>query len=1031
MKTIKKNVSHKKKLSRKGEIYGYGRKQNNSRLKMKSKRKSKSKSNIKKKRSILRGGSMGNISSNGNPVDRNNGFILVSKKSIVESLNLSPNYISFKINNKEEISFKIDEISVEKLQYFLLQKLLKITPDNKIKINDKLFIMDARKNAYNKGGNNLIDVYEDASVKMLSYEESLTNFFDINDITNIKIVVGKNHETNEDISINNSYNQDIDWLRKIIFDFNDISKENNPKNKLRNLDRFLDPKRDPRDPKETKIFTKCDLNIADQTKIIAEKIRIGNEVFVICGYPHISMRPQLKLYEEPDKKALFNDIYSDQKNHMIDYIITLFNLMNPSQKPRAEIYKFYEKNNMHLKYLIEYYKKIIEKFLKEYKSLVNTTVSRETTVPTEPTETTEPIEPTETTETTEPIEPIEPIESINKPEIKQYLEKKFQEEYKIPYIENFKDEVSKLQNAFYCETASKYLNKPLMYIKYVFIIFKEVENKNDYKKPSKYYPEPKNPLELPYENQSENIYVPAIFNFRELTHKHYPILKRLEILIKTKLPEIYGITKSGEEYNLFYSTYKYGNVFSIQTEYLHTLSNIFQSSYKYKINITLEEIIYMLSTEGSNLQTLRVDYKIKNNIINNYFKKVTKSLKKETKSLSNNTFSNSTDKTPCDYNKSLQQLEIDLTLNTEFMTSTDIKILFMFKETGTFYTFIYLNKNKACIIQFVSNLCQLQDILHKNLITYYKSYIKDENNFLYKCRNISQYIINLKNFEIFKIIKHQILSTEEYKSYLSHNPILKKNIEILNKIDNSICLNLFIPNTSCILIPNIYKTKPIFIRNYLGTQTYKDAFEDFKLNFNTRKSYSTVIVNKEDLQDKNRVYYIIEEDVKRESKGIINRIHFNLNNCGYNFIEIYEELYENTYKYVVWVVPLNATEEENINDDFTGFDGLNNVLCPYIGNFMDLNEKHIKMLIEIKKLYLNNKDIFNNNSECVLNITTISPTYHCVHFHIYENKEYKSGFIKNEIGSRISGDLTLNKILNNITWKHNYYNSININIFRI
>ena len=130
MKTIKKNVSHKKKLSRKGEIYGYGRKQNNSRLKMKSKRKSKSKSNIKKKRSILRGGSMGNISSNGNPVDRNNGFILVSKKSIVESLNLSPNYISFKINNKEEISFKIDEISVEKLQYFLLQKLLKITKNN-------------------------------------------------------------------------------------------------------------------------------------------------------------------------------------------------------------------------------------------------------------------------------------------------------------------------------------------------------------------------------------------------------------------------------------------------------------------------------------------------------------------------------------------------------------------------------------------------------------------------------------------------------------------------------------------------------------------------------------------------------------------------------------------------------------------------------------------------------------------------------------------------------------------------------------
>ena len=138
-----------------------------------------------------------------------------------------------------------------------------------------------------------------------------------------------------------------------------------------------------------------------------------------------------------------------------------------------------------------------------------------------------------------------------------------------------------------------------------------------------------------------------------------------------------------------------------------------------------------------------------------------------------------------------------------------------------------------------------------------------------------------------------------------------------------------------------------------------------------------------------------------------------------------------TYKYVIWVVPLNATEEENINDDFIGFDGFDKEKCPYIGNFMDLNEKHIKILIEIKRLYLNNKDIFNNNSDCVLNITTISPTYHCVHFHIYENKEYKSGFIKNEIGTRISGDLTLNKILNNITWKHNYYNSINITIFKV
>jgi len=60
MKTIKKIISHKKKLSRKKGIYRYGRKQNNSRLKMKNniKSKCKSKNNIKRKRSILRGGAL-------------------------------------------------------------------------------------------------------------------------------------------------------------------------------------------------------------------------------------------------------------------------------------------------------------------------------------------------------------------------------------------------------------------------------------------------------------------------------------------------------------------------------------------------------------------------------------------------------------------------------------------------------------------------------------------------------------------------------------------------------------------------------------------------------------------------------------------------------------------------------------------------------------------------------------------------------------------------------------------------------------
>ena len=1007
MKTTKKIISLKKKLSRKKNKCSNVRKKYNSRLK----------SNITRKHIVLKGGSQNpfaglaieNSNNNDNndkndtqkktyvktndklivnPVntntsDSNTGdpFIVVDHRKHIQ-LDSSPNYITFKIatydSGFQEIGFKIDELSVDKLQYYLSKKILTIS-DNKIKINDKLFIMDTRKKAYSKGGYHFIDVYEDNTVDMLPYETSLDNFFDINDTTNIYIA-----KTNVKLS----YNQDIDWLRKMIFDFNDISKINNP-NKKRNLDRFLEEQ-----PKlERPIFSKCDLNIADQTKIIAEKIIIDGEVFVICGYPHMSMRSNLKLYEDSTNKKLFDDIYSDNKK-MISYITKLFNFLNKTNKIDTldpdQIYKFYEKNNMHLKYLITYYKNIIQKFLKDYKPPLNNTNTES--------------------------------------EIKKYLETKFQEEYNIQYIENFEAEINKLQNDYYIEIAKTYLTKPLMYIKYVFIVVKEDNNKSYYKDKSKYYG--KNNSELPNIEESEKIYVPAIFNFRELTHKHLPLLQKMNELINTKLPNLYGITNSDEEYNLFYSTYKYGNIFTIQTEYLHTLSNIFQSSYKYKINITLDEIIYMLSMKDSELQTLRVDYKIKEHLINYPINPKQTLFKPKIVSVSK-TQSSSMVKSPCDYSKTLNETDIDLTLNEEFTSSNDIKILFMFKETGTIYTFIYLNKDKVCIIQIASNLCNLADILYKDLRQIYESGIEDPTNFLYECRNIRQYILNSQDFEIFKIIKHKLLSSEEYKSYLAHNPILKKDIKIINKIEKNICLNLFIPKPSCILIPNIYKTKPILLRNYLGTQTYKDAFKEFKLNFKTRQSYSTDSLNKKNLKNIQLIYNIIEEDIKRESKGILNRIHFNLNNCGYNFLEIYEELYENTYKYVIWVVPLNATEEENINDDFIGFDGFDKEKCPYIGNFMDLNEKHIKILIEIKRLYLNNKDIFNNNSDCVLNITTISPTYHCVHFHIYENKEYKSGFIKNEIGTRISGDLTLNKILNNITWKHNYYNSINITIFKV
>ena len=69
----------------------------------------------------------------------------------------------------------------------------------------------------------------------------------------------------------------------------------------------------------------------------------------------MSMRSHLKLYEDSSNNELFKSIYSAHTK-MIDYIKTLFNFLNQTNKidTPEQIYKFYEKNNMHLKYLITY-----------------------------------------------------------------------------------------------------------------------------------------------------------------------------------------------------------------------------------------------------------------------------------------------------------------------------------------------------------------------------------------------------------------------------------------------------------------------------------------------------------------------------------------------------------------------------------------------------------------------------------------------------------------------------------------------------
>ena len=442
---------------------------------------------------------------------------------------------------------------------------------------------------------------------------------------------------------------------------------------------------------------------------------------------------------------------------------------------------------------------------------------------------------------------------------------------------------------------------------------------------------------------------------------------------------MYGITNTNdEEYMLFYSTYKYGTFFHIKTEYLHTLANIFQSSYKYQIMITLEELYYMVSllNNEENFENLRIDYK----------KRAPTILKER-----NNAFlSHHRLKKTCekyDIKPSTENLTV---LNEQFNSNhSNITILLLFRETGTKYTCIYKyvnNETKVIIfylLQFSSNLCSLEKEVKKlNEIDH------TENN-VFECGFIKQYLINSNKIALFKIIKHCELTFKDYNEYMIFNPLFLYNCCRISNTQKNINLNelfkqpLTIYNFNNVekplLSPNLFKKKPVLIRNFLGTEIYKGAFDVFKQNYGKDNTYTmkTIINNKEHKVNRERVYKL------NTYKNIeIYQIFFNPGNCKYTFILFNEYINNDTdTKVIIWVVPINATDSENCEEKHDpDFIFSSEDKPTFIGYCMDLNYTHLKMLEQIQILYNNyNK---NNDKICFVHIISGSPIYFCLHFRI-------------------------------------------------
>ena len=303
---------------------------------------------------------------------------------------------------------------------------------------------------------------------------------------------------------------------------------------------------------------------------------------------------------------------------------------------------------------------------------------------------------------------------------------------------------------------------------------------------------------------------------------------------------------------------------------------------------------------------------------------------------------------------------------------------------------------------------------------------------IYKCSYINMYTLIFSEINIFKIISHKILNINEYNEIMVYNPVIifkRKRASYTSDIHfNQLFIsNMFLnedktlinTNSSSSIILNPYIYKPFIIRNILASNIYIKENKIFlkKLKINNADNYIYYAISKTEdkinTEKDNKYLYELQEN----NNIIINRIYFNPNNCRYNFIE----LYSGKQKKVVWIVPFDATSCENIKEKENLFNNNFSNKPRFIRNFTDLNETHIKMLIELKNIYF-------EKYYCELNTQTSQPLFNCMHIHLLNNKEtYKNDLTKNK-GSRSILQLSIQTILNNLIFDNNYYNKYDLDI---
>ena len=601
---------------------------------------------------------------------------------------------------------------------------------------------------------------------------------------------------------------------------------------------------------------------------------------------------------------------------------------------------------------------------------------------------------------------------------------------------------------YFQKIGQKYLSKPLTQIKYIFLAFKQ--------------------------NQTTGLLEPLIFNVKELKKEHQPILKRIERLIKNDLPTKFGILLPDEkdkypdfddEYKLWYSRYRYGKFFHIETEYVHTMSNIADKAHNYKNTITLEELIYSCGLDyepdyktnnvkfktnvdkTSFFEHLRIEYEIREYSLESTTPKMSKSRKyskysnKKTNTQSNcKIIENRSEKVFCLYeeDKKLKEKGKEkykekqnsktkaqiLSLNEKDLVSDHfgnkenikkIQIILVFKTNRQEYIFIYYYKDEFYKIVIESNISQ---ILYSIIIELNK--------------NINVNVINFSETNKgLKIVSIDKLDDKYYHLIFHYNPIIMKklynNIKYetnnsnkmnIDKIDTSYYYDTvlldksLIKNNVLLVLINIYKLynttskKPILVQNFLNSNSYKTRLQSYLTN--KSQEICKFLSYEENIPD---FWKCIIQDCPNIK---INCIFYDVDGCGYDFIESIDH---SANKIIVYIVP--NKHPKNIK----------NIKNKYIGNFMDLDIDSLDMLNAFKKKY----DSYN--CICFLH-ATITTMFYCLHFHIVKkidnihDAHYNRIYNDGELGSFIIQDMFLYEIINNLNINNNYYKNTNFSLIK-